>query len=178
MQVAMGVLAILASVAGLALLPYGILVPLEHFLEPAFHDSRFYEELHPSDALTTAGLLIGAAAGVLGILLAYTIWVRRPGTSARMIERFPRVHALLVNQWYFDEILDRLFTRPTLWFGRWAQSWFERIVVQGALVDGTTGLVRAGSAAVRAAQSGLLRAYAALFVVGLTAVGLYFLLQA
>jgi NADH-quinone oxidoreductase subunit L len=95
-----------------------------------------------------------------------------------MIERFPRVHALLVNQWYFDEILDRLFTRPTLWFGRWAQSWFERIVVQGALVDGTTGLVRAGSAAVRAAQSGLLRAYAALFVVGLTAVGLYFLLQA
>jgi NADH-quinone oxidoreductase subunit L len=37
--------------------------------------------------------------------------------------------------------------------------------------------VRAGSAAVRAAQSGFVRYYAALLVAGLTGVGLYFLLQ-
>jgi NADH-quinone oxidoreductase subunit L len=49
--------------------------------------------------------------------------------------------------------------------------------VDGTLVGGTSGLVRAGSAAVRAVQSGLLRAYAALLVLGLLAVGLYFLLQ-
>ena len=35
--------------------------------------------------------------------------------------------------------------------------------------------MRAGSAAVRAAQSGYLRYYAALLLLGLTALGLYFL---
>ena len=38
--------------------------------------------------------------------------------------------------------------------------------VNGALVGGTTGLVRAGSAAVRAIQSGFLRYYAALLLLG------------
>ena len=38
-------------------------------------------------------------------------------------------------------------------------------------------MVRAGSAAVRAVQSGFVRYYAALLVLGATAVALYFLLQ-
>jgi len=46
------------------------------------------------------------------------------------------------------------------------------------LIGGTTGIVRAGSAAVRAAQSGFVRYYAALLVVGVAGVGFYFLLQA
>jgi NADH-quinone oxidoreductase subunit L len=44
-------------------------------------------------------------------------------------------------------------------------------------MGGTTGLVRAGSALVRAAQSGILRVYAGLMLVGVAAVALYFLLQ-
>ena len=38
--------------------------------------------------------------------------------------------------------------------------------------------MRAGSSAVRAAQSGFLRYYAALLLLGLTGLGLYFLLAA
>ena len=49
--------------------------------------------------------------------------------------------------------------------------------VNGTLIGGTTGIVRAGSAAVRAAQSGFLRCYAALLLLGVAAVGLYFLIQ-
>ena len=60
---------------------------------------------------------------------------------------------------------------------RFARDIFERRVVDETLVGGTTGIVRAGSAAVRAAQSGFVRYYAALLVLGVAAVGLYFLLQ-
>ena len=42
----------------------------------------------------------------------------------------------------------------------------------------TVGAVRAGSAAVRAIQSGFLRYYAALLLVGVTGLGLYFLIAA
>ena len=55
---------------------------------------------------------------------------------------------------------------------------FERVVVDGVLVGGTAGAVRAGSAAVRAVQSGFLRHYAALLLLGVTALGLYFLIAA
>ena len=51
-------------------------------------------------------------------------------------------------------------------------------MVDGVLVGGTTGIVRAGSAAVRAIQSGFLRAYAALVLLGLAGLALYFLIQA
>src|SRR3954462_210773 len=177
MKVAMGTLAVLATIGGAVLLPFGIDDALDKFLEPSFADSRFFASLAPADAWTGIGLVIGATVGLLGILIAYTVWVRRPGTSARLIERFPWLLRLLVNQWYFNELLDTLFVRPAAWFGRWAQSFFERAFVQGTLVGGTSGLVNAGSALVRKAQTGLLRAYVGLIVIGMAGLALYFLLQ-
>jgi NADH-quinone oxidoreductase subunit L len=177
MKVAMGALAVLATVGGVLQIPFHVTDAVQRFLEPTFADSRYYHTLDPSNGFVVVGLVAGAATGLLGILIAYTVWVRRPGTSLALAERFAPVHALLVNRWYFDELLDVLFVRPAAWFGRFAQSTFERVFVNGTLVGGTSGVVRAGSAAVRAAQSGLVRSYAALLVLGLTAVSLYFLLQ-
>src|SRR3954463_3732426 len=177
MKVAMGTLAVLAVIGGIVLLPFQATDWLDKFLEPTFADSKYFDAVHPSDTLAAVGLVIGTVLGLLGIAIAYVVWVRRPGTSAALIALFPRVHALLVNQWYFDQILDTLFVRPAAWFGRWSSSVVERVFVQGALVGGTTSIVRAGSAVVRQAQSGLLRGYVALLVLGMTGVALYFLLQ-
>ena len=99
-------------------------------------------------------------------------------SSAAIQARLAPLHRLFQNKWYFDELIDYAVVRPFAWFGRFGQQTFERIFVNGTLVGGTTGIVRAGSAAVRAVQSGYLRSYAALLLVGLVAVGFYFLLQA
>ena len=173
MKGAMGVLAILALVGGLIQIP-NVDHVLERFLEPTFAGTV---PATPSTGQSWGGLALGAALGLAGIALAYHVWVRRPGTAARIRERFAPLHRLFVNKWYFDELLDVLFVRPVAWFGRFGQQTFERVFVNGTLVGGTTGVVRLGSAAVRAAQSGFLRAYAALLLLGLAAVGLYFLLQ-
>jgi NADH-quinone oxidoreductase subunit L len=176
MKVAMGLLALGATVAGVLQIPHVTHV-IHSFLTPTFEGSRYYEALEPSTGFTIFGLILGAVLGLAGILVAWTVWVKRPGTSARMIERFPAVHRLLINKWYFDEALDLLFVRPVAWLGRFAHQTFERIVVNGVFVGGSTMVVRAGSAAVRAAQSGLLRSYAALLMLGVAAIALYFLLQ-
>jgi NADH-quinone oxidoreductase subunit L len=176
MRVAMGILAVLATVGGLLQIP-GVTKALDRFLEPTFADSRFNQS--PSDpGLVAAGLVLGAVLGLVGIAIAYVVWVRRPGTSARLQERFAFLHRLFVNKWYFDELIEMLVVRPFAWMGRFGQQTFERVFVNGALVGGTTGLVKATSAAVRAAQNGFLRAYAALLMLGLVGVGFYFLLQA
>jgi len=67
--------------------------------------------------------------------------------------------------------------RPTLAVAHFGRDTFERLFVQDTLIGGTTGIVRAGSAAVRAAQNGFVRYYAALLILGVSGVGFYFLLQ-
>jgi NADH-quinone oxidoreductase subunit L len=52
----------------------------------------------------------------------------------------------------------------------------ERALVGSLLTGGTVGIVRAGSAAVRRAQTGFLRYYAAAMIVGVSAIALYFLI--
>jgi NADH-quinone oxidoreductase subunit L len=175
MKAAMGVLAVLATVGGIVLIPKTT-TWLDTFLEPTFEDSSVV--IDPSDSLLVFGLVLGSALGLAGIAVAYAVWVRNPAIAVRMRERLAPVHRLFVHKWYFDELIDALVVRPALWVGRFGRQTFERVVVDGTLVGGTTGIVKAGSAAVRAAQNGFLRAYAALIVLGIVAVGLYFLLQA
>jgi NADH-quinone oxidoreductase subunit L len=175
MRVAMGLLAVGSVVGGIVLIPKTT-TWFDTFLEPTFHDSSVV--VNPSNNLLVLGLLLGTACGLAGIAVAYYVWVLRPGTSARVLERFRPLYTLFANKWYFDELIDLAVVRPFAWFGRFGQQTFERVFVNGTLVGGTTGLIRTGSAAVRAVQSGFLRSYAALVLVGAAAVGLYFLLNA
>ena len=71
-----------------------------------------------------------------------------------------------------------MIVRPFAWLGRFANSTIERVFVNGALVGGSSGAVRALSAAVRGLQTGYLRYYAALLLVGLTGLSAYFLISA
>jgi NADH-quinone oxidoreductase subunit L len=91
--------------------------------------------------------------------------------------RLAPLHRLFVNKWWFDEAIDAVIVRPGAWSGRFARNTFERVVVDGALVGGASGLVRAVGAAVRAGQSGYLRLYAALLLGSLTVLGVYFLVS-
>ncbi len=175
MKIAMGTLAFLAIVGGLLQIPKVTHV-IDHFLEPTFHDSVLYER-EPSGGLIGFGLLLGTVVGLAGIAIAYVIWVKNPGLSERIRARLAPVHTVLANKWYFDELIDVLVVRPSLWFGSFAQQTFERIFVNGLLVGGATGIVRVGSSAVRAAQTGFLRYYAAALVVGMLGVTTWFLFQ-
>jgi NADH-quinone oxidoreductase subunit L len=175
MSVAMGVLAVGATVIGLVQIPRVDFV-VDDFLRPTFAGSALYEP-HEHSGLLVVGLLLGTLLGLLGIAIAYRVWVARPGTAAALRARMRPAYILFSNRWYFDEAIDLLVVRPAAAFGRFASGTFERRFVDETLVGGTTGLVRAGSAAVRAAQSGFVRYYAALLVMGVAGVGFYFLLQ-
>ena len=177
MKVAMGVLAVLAIVGGLVQVP-GVTSVLHHFLEPTFEDSRLYAELEPSATAEWIGLVIGALIGAAGIGVAYLLWVRDRARVGAIRRRFRPLHALFVHKWYFDELIDALFVRPGALAGRFAHSVIERGFVNGTLVGGTSTAVRALSAAVRGVQSGYLRYYAALLLVGLTSLSAYFLISA
>ncbi len=174
MKAAMAPLALLALAAGAIGIP-GVTETLETFLEPTFEDSGFHETV-PTHGEEWLGLGLGGVIALLGIAAAALVYLRRPGTAARMRGRFAPVHAFLVNKWYFDELLDLTFVRPIAAFGRFGRSVVESVFVQGVLVGGTVNVVRAGTSLARGIQTGELRTYAFLLVTGLAGLVLYFLI--
>ncbi len=172
MRAAMAVLGVGALSAGLIQIP-GIDHVVTTFLEGTFESSALYH-LEPSTADAWIGLTVGGTIAIIGIAIAHYCYVRRPGVTARLVERLPHLHDFLLNKWYFDELIDALFYRPAIAVGRFANSVFERVVVDG-IVNGVSGTVRGASSVIRGAQSGFVRAYALLLVGGFAALGVYFL---
>jgi NADH-quinone oxidoreductase subunit L len=175
MKLAMGSLALLAIVGGIVGIP-GVTDWFKNFLEPTFADSK-YINTQPTDSASWIGLIVGAGIALAGITAAFVMYLQRPGVTIALRDRFARLHDFLSHRWYFDELYDALFVRPAVTFGRFGRYVIESAFVQGTLVGGATGIVRAGAAIARGAQSGYLRAYAMLLLAGVAAVGLYFLLQ-
>jgi NADH-quinone oxidoreductase subunit L len=179
MKVAMAILAVGATGIGLVQIPKVDFL-IDDFLRPSFATARAYEP-HTKTGLLIVGLSLGTALGLTGIFIAYRVWVvgraGDPSVAERVRRRVPALYTLFVNKWYFDEAIGLLVVTPVAALGRFARDTFERVFVDDTLIGGATGLVRAGSAAVRAAQSGFVRYYAALLVVGVAGVSFYFLLQ-
>jgi NADH-quinone oxidoreductase subunit L len=173
MKAAMAPLALLAIIGGFVGVP-GLTDTLEHFLEPTFEDSR-YHDVHPSDGAEWAGLAAGGLVAISAIAVAYVMYVRRSGITLRLRDRFPAVHRFLAHKWYFDELYDALFVRPYAVAGAFGRRVIETDFVQGFIVGGATGIVRAGTSLARAIQTGYVRAYALLLLLGVAAIALYFL---
>ena len=122
------------------------------------------------------GLIIGAVIAVAGVSIAFVLYIREPGASARLERRLPALHTFLYNKWYFDELIDVLVVRAVQMIGRFAQVVLDGELIAGGVTGSGTGIVRAASATVRRAQTGFLRYYVALMVIGIGGIALYFLI--
>jgi NADH-quinone oxidoreductase subunit L len=174
MAVAMAALALGALFAGLIQVP-GVDNVLFGFLDPAFADSPL-AAIHPSVGAEWRGLAVGGAISIVGIALAWLIWVARPELPRLFRERLRPVYLLCLDKWYFDEAIELLIVRPALAIGRFADDVFERVVVDG-LVSGTKEAVGDAGGVVRLVQSGFVRSYALLLIAGFAGLALYFLLS-
>ena len=175
MKFAMAPLALLAIIGGFVGVP-GLTDTLEKFLEPTFEDSRF-ANTHPTDSAEWVGLGGGAIVGIAGIAVAYVMFIRRRGHDPATRGAFRRGPQLPHAQVVLRRALRRR-VRPAA--GSTAGSFGRRVIetefVQGFIVGGATGVVRAGTSLARAAQTGFLRAYALLLLFGAAALLLYFLI--
>ena len=170
-----GTLALLSIVGGVVAIP-GISDILEKFLEGTFHDSRFHDTA-PTTGAEVWGLVVGGLISILGIGLAWWVYVREPGTATRVRERFAWLHRFLVNKWYFDELYEAMFVQPVATIGAFSRRVIETDFVQGTIVGGATGIVRVGTSLARSVQTGYLRMYALFLLLGVAALTLYFLLN-
>ncbi|HEY2160524.1 MAG TPA: NADH-quinone oxidoreductase subunit L [Solirubrobacteraceae bacterium] len=143
MKIAMGTLAVLAAIGGLAQVP-GIDDTIKKFLAPSFAGSPL-AATEPSTGADWVGLLIGAVIGLIGIAIAYRVWVVGwPETSKRIRERFSALYRLFVNKWYFDELIDLIIVRPAQSLGQLVNNVLDPGLTTTTITEGTIGIVRAG----------------------------------
>ncbi len=174
MKFPMATLGVLALIGGAVQIP-GVDDVITKFLRPTFAGSRLFA-MDPGTGAAWLGLIIGAVIAVAGVSIAFLLYIREPGASRRLEQRLPALHTFLYNKWYFDELIDVLVVRPAQMTGRFAQAALDGGLIAGGVTGSGTGIVRAASATVRRAQTGFLRYYVALMIVGIGAIALYFLI--
>ena len=117
------------------------------------------------------GLSIGA--GVLGFLLAFQLYYRRPELPGRIADGLGGLYRLVASKYYVDEIYNWMLIAPLIDVSR---RWLWRGVDQGGIDtvvnDGAIGAREVGEIA-RHMQSGNLRSYAGWLAAGAAVVVAY-----
>ncbi|MEO8247567.1 MAG: NADH-quinone oxidoreductase subunit L [Chloroflexota bacterium] len=107
-------------------------------------------------------LLVGATAGVLGILLAYRWYVRNPEAPARFVSRIPLgfgpgMYRASLNKYYVDDLYGLAFARGGVLISN-ALWWFDAKIIDGA-VNGAGWVAQRLGGALRRTQTGRVNNY-------------------
>ncbi|HEV7370883.1 NADH-quinone oxidoreductase subunit L [Arenibaculum sp.] len=103
---------------------------------------------------------------IAGIVLAYVCYVLRPDLPGRVASALPAVYRLFYNRWYFDELYDRVFVRPSLALGRGLWKSGDGAIIDGIGPDGIAAATRGLSQRAVRLQSGYVYHYAFAMVIG------------
>jgi len=171
MSVPVIVLAVLTTVGGLIQVPSGWHL-LDDWLEPVVPLSPSLEPTVTGEVLVG---VIGVAVALVGIGLAWWLFVADPGRRARLAGALPRTRELLADQYRFDEVYEEAVIQPGRDLGDALERDVEAPAVEGAMVGAVRALTDAGRG-LRAAQTGLVRSYAFAMVAGAAVVGVVFVL--
>jgi len=129
------------------------------------------EHFHGPTAMATHALQTAPFWLMLaGFALATLIYMVRPALADTLANRFPRLHALLENKFYVDELYQKLFISRTLSIGNGLWKKADAGLIDGWLVNGSAKFVNNLSARVRTWQTGYLFQYAFAMIIGLIAI--------
>jgi len=172
MTVPLIILAILAVIGGYIGLPHALGggAWFEKFLAPVFSAGHGEAVEAAGHGYATEYLLMLASivAATLGIVLAYMFYIADPERPERLAEKFKGIYDLLLNKYYVDEIYNAVFVQPIIRFSVFLWQFVDVRIIDG-LANGMAYVVGWFSGRFRMVQSGEVRNYALIFVVGVVA---------
>ena len=119
--------------------------------------------------------LAPTAMMIIGFLVAYQFYIRRPDIPVRLAREQPVLYRFLLNKWYFDEIYDYLLVRPAMWLGRLLWKGGDGFVIDGFGPDGVSARVLDVTRNVVRLQTGYLYHYAFAMLIGVAALITWFM---
>ena len=102
-----------------------------------------------------------------GILSAWWVYVRQPKLAELGKQKLGVLHSVLLHKYGFDELYQKLFATGTRKVGSVCNSFGDRLLIDGLIVNGVGKAVSWCSLKVRNVQSGYLYHYAFTMILGL-----------
>ncbi|MGC2854031.1 NADH-quinone oxidoreductase subunit L [Novispirillum sp. DQ9] len=113
-----------------------------------------------------------------GIGLAYVLYLFAPSIPGKLASTFRPVYLFMLNKWYFDELYDRVFVRPSLALGRGLWKGGDGAVIDGVGPDGVAAAARDIAKRVGGMHSGLLYHYAFAMIIGVAVFVTWYMINA
>ena len=126
-----------------------------------FHNVPLWVKLSPFIAM------------LLGLGLAWLFYIFRPSLPAITAKLFQPIYLFLYNKWYFDELYDYIFVRPTKWLANKLWRIGDQSIIDG-VVNGIADRSLEVTGKLKTMQSGFVYHYAFAMMIGLTALITYF----
>jgi NADH-quinone oxidoreductase subunit L len=163
MLIPIGLLAVGAVTAGYIFSP--TFLENEHF----WGGSIFFDEhlMHAMHEVPLWVKLSATVAMLLGLVIAWNNYIRKPEAAGAFVRQFPGIHAFVKNKWYFDELYDFLFVRPSIWLGRLFWKGGDEGTIDRFGPHGAAYAVGIGNRITYRFQSGYLYSYALVMLLGL-----------
>ncbi len=181
MTVPLIVLAVLSVVGGYVGLPhvfFGATNYFEHWMAPVLSGGQAASHALASgggDTGTELGLMAASVLLVLiAIYFAYLLYNKSPERATSLREKLSGMHKMIVNKYYVDEIYGATIVRPLVYFSLFLWKVVDVVVIDG-FINGLAGAYSDVSGYLRTSQTGRVRSYATVFVVGVVIVTAYFL---
>jgi NADH-quinone oxidoreductase subunit L len=111
----------------------------------------------------------------LGLFVSYVFYIRRPYLPVELANQQPLLYQFLLNKWYFDELYDVIFVRPTKWTGRFLWKVGDGYIIDGFGPDGISAWVLDITRNVVRLQTGYLYHYAFAMLIGVAGLITYFI---
>lgn len=156
------ILGVLSVVGGLVALP-------EHNFAFYVHAGELEHE-----AMDWALAGISVVAGLIGIGLAYTIYVRKAIAAESIVAKFPGIYRLLKNKYYVDEFYLWLIHHIMDGLAK-VLYWIDLYIVDG-IINGLALFTRGSARTLRRTQTGQLQTYALVFFFAVVVIYLVFAL--
>jgi len=163
MLVPIGLLALGAVAAGF-LFSHNFLESAEFWQGSVAFDEHLAHAMHevPIWVKYTATFVM-----LVGLAIAYQNYIRNPKAAGGFVQQFGGVYRFVKNKWYFDELYDRIFVRPAIWFGRLFWKRGDEGTIDRFGPHGAAYAVGVGNKITARLQSGYLYSYALVMLLGL-----------
>jgi NADH-quinone oxidoreductase subunit L len=106
---------------------------------------------------------------VIGFVIAWHFYIRRPDIPVELARQHDVLYRFLLNKWYFDELYEVIFVRPTKWLGRLLWKGGDGWLIDGFGPDGVSARVLDVTRNVVRLQTGYLYHYAFAMLIGAAA---------
>jgi NADH-quinone oxidoreductase subunit L len=126
-------------------------------------DNHIMHDIHNAPGWVVASPFVML---VLGFVLAFWMYIRRPELPGRLAAQQPILYRFLLNKWYVDELYDRIFVRPAKDFGKFLWKEGDGRIIDGMGPDGIAARVVDVTRGVIRFQTGYVYHYAFVMLVG------------